>query len=265
MQLKFLFKSAVLSLASFSVLAGGMYNPEPQECASDSLCDELDYPIIWGKIITLNAGPVWANPGKSQTVQITGSQYNYYSAHRENETLGSGEIVFSLQRSIHPLVMGRIGVGIAGAGNADLQGQVWIDQNPTQDFYRYHYRVNHSRITLKGMLLGGNNQSFVNPYISASGGIGFNHSYSYRAVPVSPLYPEVLNFVNNTHSTAFSWTVGAGLSKQFLQHWRAGVGYEVANWGKNKLDPFVGQADTIGLYLNDIYTHQLLFSLSYVC
>lgn len=232
---------------------------------ADGLFDDITYPIVWGKVITLSGGPSWARGGEAQSFFANPIHYNTYIPTKKTSTMGGGEIVFSLQHTINPYLFGQIGVGFAGAGNADLQGVVWIDNNPDFAFYNYTYRLNHGRISFKGKLLGGNERSFINPYISGSAGIAYNHSYHFQAVPVSPLLPPMRGFESNTQSLAFAYTLGAGLSKSFLTNWRAEIGYEFADWGKSNLEAVHGQPYGKGLYLSNLYSHQLLFSISYLC
>lgn len=226
-------------------------------------CDQL--PMVWGKVITLSAGPAWVSGGDNQSLFRTPLQYNQYRADKQTNTIGAGEIFFGLQRALNPYVIGQFGIGLAGAGNAKLQGSVWVDNDPSQNDYRYTYNLNHARVSLKGKLLGGDSHSMVNPYISGSIAAAFNHAYHFKAVPVSPLISPVRGFQSNTESFAFSYTLGAGISKAFDNHWRGEIGYEFADWGKSALGPVFQQPYHNGLQLSNVYSHQLLFGLSYLC
>ena len=243
--------AALLSLVSSCTFADGLF-------------DDITYPVVWGKVITVGGGPAWARGGETQSFFANPVHYNTYVPLKETSTMGGGEIVFSLQHTINPYLFGQIGIGLAGAGNADLQGVIWIDSNPGFAYYTYSYRLNHARVTLKGKLLGGDAQSLVNPFISGSFGAAYNHSYHFNAIPVSPLLPPMRGFESNTQ-LGFAYTLGAGISKAFLPNWRAEVGYEFADWGKSNLGGVPLQPFDKGIYLSNLYSHQLLITLSYLC
>lgn len=222
---------------------------------------EEELPILWSSIITLSGGPAWAfSPGTDQYLYPQPlPQYNYYSYNSETSTLGSGEIFFGLQRMVQPNILGELGLGIAGAGAANLSGVVNVNGIP--DLYSFDYTVSHFRIEMKGKLIGVLFQP-VQPYISGSFGAGFNKSNSYSSLSRLPLVFPSPWFAENT-TVAFSYTLGAGLQKKITPHWQVGVGYEFADWGKSYLG---GDGFTVskGPRIDHLYTNELLFSLSYL-
>jgi hypothetical protein len=46
-------------------------------------------------------------------------------------------------------------------------------------------------------------------------------------------------------------------------HWRAGIGYEFADWGKNQLGAAPGQALGNGILLNHFYTNGIQLIIHY--
>lgn len=222
---------------------------------------EEELPILWSSIITLSGGPAWAfSPGTDQYLYPQPlPQFNYYSYNSQTSTLGSGEIFFGLQRMINPNILGELGLGVAGAGEASVSGVVNADGIP--DLYSFDYKVSHVRIEMKGKLIGVMFQP-VQPYISGSFGAGFNKANSYSSLSRSPLLFPSPWFVENT-TVAFSYTLGAGLQKKLSPHWQVGVGYEFADWGKSYLGGD-GFTLTKGPRMAHLYTNELLFSLSYL-
>jgi len=70
------------------------------------------------------------------------------------------------------------------------------------------------------------------------------------------------NFASNT-TTAFTYTLGAGVQRHLNQHWQAGIGYEFSDWGRRQLNRASGQTLNSGLSLPHLYTNGLLFNLTY--
>ena len=70
------------------------------------------------------------------------------------------------------------------------------------------------------------------------------------------------NFTSNT-TTAFTYTLGAGVQRHLNQHLQAGVGYEFADWGRSQLSRASGQTLNTGLSLSHLYTNGFLFNLTY--
>ncbi|WP_298624939.1 outer membrane beta-barrel protein [uncultured Legionella sp.] len=221
---------------------------------------EEEIPILWSSIITLSGGPAWASPGQNQYLYPQPlPQFNHYSYHSQTTTLGSGELFFGLQRMIQPNILGELGLGVAGAGEAKVSGVVNVNGIP--DVHSFDYKVSHARVEMKGKLIGVSFQP-VQPYLSGSFGAGFNSSHSYNTLSRLPyVYPSPW-FADNT-TVAFSYTLGAGLQMMLAPHWQIGVGYEWADWGKSYLGED-GSTITKGPRLTHLYTNELLFSLSYL-
>ncbi|WP_415073412.1 outer membrane protein [Legionella sp.] len=79
-----------------------------------------------------------------------------------------------------------------------------------------------------------------------------------------PLIPEAVvtpNFGNHT-TTAFSYTVGAGVQRSISSNVQVGVGYEFSDWGNSNLGRASGQTSRRGLTLNHLYTNGLMFTIS---
>ena len=71
------------------------------------------------------------------------------------------------------------------------------------------------------------------------------------------------NFASNS-TTAFTYTLGAGVQRQLNPHWQAGIGYEFADWGRSQLNRASGQTLNSGLSLSQLYTNGFLFNLTYL-
>ena len=128
--------------------------------------------------------------------------------------------------------------------------------------YAYQYKVLHTAIALKGMLLGHWNLPVI-PWISASLGVEFNKAYGFNNTPTISEEVQSPNFTSNT-TTAFTYTIGIGAERQINPHWQMGVGYEFSDWGKNHLGRAAQQTQNSGLNLNHLYTNGVLFNLTYI-
>mgnify|MGYP006336674035 CR=1 FL=1 len=215
----------------------------------------------WTKIVMLSVGPAWSSPGKAQTVFLLPDIKKTYLPDYSNSSLISGEIFVGLQRSLHSMVDGQLGVAVAGASNVNLNGTALEDGNPKLDNYVYKYNINHAHVALKGRLLTYFKETYQ-PYISGSVGVGFNHAYDFTLTP--KIYEEIPAplFQPNTVS-ALTYTLGLGVEKEIHKHFKIGLGYEFADWGQSHLGAALGQTVGDGLSLSHLYTNQLQLSLTY--
>lgn len=229
-------------------------------CAGDGGVYDPNLPLEWESVITISGGPAWAAPGKDQYLYpYPPPMNNYFIADKKATTVGSGEIYFGLQRLLSPSIIGQWGIGVAAASDAQLSGV--IDINGVADVNTYSYKVSHVRAEFKGKLIAAGCR-LVQPYLSGSLGVGFNHSHDYILTTIDAVvYPP--SYFNTNSNVSFAYTVGAGIQKMITSNWQVGVGYEFADWGKNYLggdDNLLGQ----GPGSPHLYTNELLFSLSYL-
>lgn len=219
-----------------------------------------EIPLIWSPIITLSGGPAWTTPGQALYLypQFPFPQVNYYFPTNGSSTITTGEVFFGLRHFVVPNLIGELGLGIAGATDADISGVVNVEGIPQVGVYKY--KVDHGRIELKGKLIS--SRYVLQPYISGSFGIGINNSHDFRAESFIPFlfYPA---WYGNQANIAFSYTLGLGLQYVLNSHWQVGLGYEFADWGTSQLGP---DNSTLvnGPNLTHLYTNELLFSLSYL-
>jgi len=216
----------------------------------------------WAWVGTISAGPVSANGGETQTFFLTPDITKTYVAQKSSKALASGELFLGVQRSFSSQLQGQLGLALAATSNAKMQGIIWDDADPEFDNYSYQYKVQHSRVALKGKLIADQGY-WLMPWLSGSVGVGFNRAHSFSN---TPLFFEALpnnNFSDNT-KTSFTYTLGAGVQKTLNQHWQAGLGYEFADWGKSQLGRAVGQTLNSGLALSHLYTNGILFNLTYL-
>lgn len=234
--------------------------------ALDSFYTEV-LPIVWSPIITVSAGPAWAAPGQDQYLYPPNTTpypvlIDHFQYNSNMGVLASGEIFFGLQHLIRPWLIGELGIGLAGASDAKAIGVIDVNGAPSANSFAY--KVDHGRVELKGKLID-NCYALAQPYISGGFGAGFNNSHAYVPDTVNALlYPP--NWFPSNTNIAFSYTLGLGVQTKLNSHWQVGIGYEFADWGKNFLeaDPIALPTLFYGPGLTHLYTHELLFSLSYL-
>ncbi len=217
---------------------------------------------ICAKIVTLSGGPAWYQSGATQSVNFPGNSATVFVADKPTRTLANGEIFFGLGRSLIENLYGQLGIAVAYNGEADLNG---IAAAPPV-FYQYKYKASNTRVSLKGKLLPDGNY-WLKLYLSGGIGAGFNQNYSYFISPNALLVPR---FTDHT-TVGFSFTAGVGLDARLCEHWGVGMGYEFADWGKSSLGVIGAVANTatpianLGapLEMGHLYTHELMFSISY--
>lgn len=216
----------------------------------------------WRWVAALSAGPVWDRVGTTQTFYLTPEIEKTYFANKSNDALFQGELLVGLQKRLSPMIQGQLGLAVAATSNARLSGHIWDDADPEFDNYVYDYKIQHTRVAVKGKLLADAGY-WLTPWISGSLGVGFNNSHEFENTPL--IFEAIRNpdFASHTE-TAFSYTLGAGVQKALNNHWQVGVGYEFADWGKSNLGRALGQTLNTGLSLNHFYTNGVLFNLTYL-
>ncbi|EHL31256.1 outer membrane protein [Legionella drancourtii] len=215
-------------------------------------------------VATLSAGPVWpTNAGKTQTLILTPDIEKAYIAKKSSQTLADGEFFLGAQTSALPYnLQAQLGVAVATTSQVGLSGIIWDDALPEFDNYAYKYQLRHTHVALKGKLVADRGY-FVTPWVSASIGVGFNQANSYMSWPLIEEAVPTPDFSNHM-TTAFTYTVGAGVQRNLTQNCQVGIGYEFADWGHSHLGRADGQTTRRGLALNHLYTNGLLFSISYI-
>ena len=212
-------------------------------------------------VATLSLGPVWENNGTTQTFYLAPNIEKTYAANHASHALVDGEFFLGIQKPLREKLEGQIGLAVATTGNASLSGNSWDDADSLFNNYTYHYQVRHTHLALKGKLLADRGYS-VTPWVSGSLGVGFNQAHDFSNTPTISEAVVMSNFASNT-TTAFTYTLGAGVQRQLNPHWQAGIGYEFADWGRSQLNRASGQTLNSGLSLPHLYTNGLLFNLTY--
>ncbi len=218
--------------------------------------------LSWQPVFTLSLGPAWNMQGETQTILLQPDVEKAYIATDANHTFLNAELFLGVELPAYKAIRGQLGVALAGASYAKMTGDIWEDADPEFNNYTYAYRVNHGHVALQGALLADCN-GYVLPYINGSIGVGFNRAQAFSIVPNIEEEVAAPPFQDNSQ-TAFTYTVGAGVQKEINAHWRAGVGYEFADWGKNHLNPADGQTLNTGLSMSHLYVNSLLFNISYL-
>ncbi|KTD08262.1 Outer membrane protein beta-barrel domain-containing protein [Legionella jamestowniensis DSM 19215] len=221
-----------------------------------------DGPMSLNYVVTLSAGPTWADPGETQTFYLAPGIEKTFVADNSSHVLAAGELFLGLQKTLSEHLQGQLGLAVAAAGNARLSGIIWDDADPQFDNYSYGYRINHMHVAAKAKLLF-NAGYWVIPWISGSAGVGFNHAYDFNNTPLIFEAIQMPNFSSHT-KTSFSYTLGAGIQKAVSNNWQVGLGYEFADWGKSQLNRAAGQTLNSGLSLEHLYTNGVMFNITYL-
>ena len=207
-------------------------------------------------IFTMSGGPAWYSAGQTQTFALQPGYNNTYVASKFNQVLAKGEWFLGVSHSL-----AQLGIAVATTSNASLQGQVWELGDPLFNNFTYNYNLQHTHFALKGKLLTDLMSNTFLPYISASAGVGFNLANQFM---IKSLLFESINpapFSAHT-TTAFTYTLGAGMQYAINHQWSFGIGYDFSDWGASGLGRAYGQTLNTGLTLNHLYTNQLQFNLS---
>lgn len=216
----------------------------------------------WRPVATLSSGPAWSAPGKTQTIYLQPELPETFAANSMTEVFGAGDVFLGLQHHLVHHLQAQFGVTVAGTTAIPLKGDIWQGADPDFNNLSYDYKINHAHVAVKAKFLT-DISSWIQPYVSGSLGVAFNHAYQYSSTPkLFEVLPEP-PFKQQT-VTAFTYTLGVGLQRSLNDHWSISVGYEFADWGKTSLAAATGQLSNNGLNLNHVYTHGLQFSISVV-
>lgn len=209
-----------------------------------------------------SVGPSSAKGGETQNIFLTPEIEKAYVAKKSTNSLATGELFIGKQKSLTSQFLLKLGLAAAATGNAKMQGIIWDDADPQFDNYVYQYKVEQKRLSVKGAL-SFERWKMMQPWINASIGVGFNRAYAFANQPtIFEAVPDA-DFTNKT-TTAFTYTIGAGVKTSVDRHWSYGIGYEFSDWGKSELNRAPGQTLNNGLKLNHLYTNSLLFNLIFV-
>lgn len=212
----------------------------------------------WSKIATLSLGSAWVNPHPTEIIQVKPDLKNQYRGASNSQALVDGELFLGVQRAVHHNFLGQIGVAVAAVSEAQLKGDQLSLYGDTNLLYAYN--VNHTHLALKAKVLA-EPDDIISPYVSGSLGVGFNHAYDFYVKPMNANGTSVL-FQSNT-TTAFTYTLGAGIQTDLNAAWQIGVGYEFADWGTSGLGRAAVQTLGDGLQLNHLYSNELQLNLTY--
>lgn len=226
------------------------------------------------KVISVSGGVAFTSAGKTQNLYLVKTENtpeqrqisvrNTYQADEKNSTLGTGEVFLALQWPFNEYLLTQLGVAFGGAGEVDLQGKIASNGVPTGS--RYEYKVSHGMVGARGKLITAATYAYVQPYITGLIGAGFNHVHGYHTIPQVDTELAPLWFEDNTNSFVFTYALGAGAQKMINPNWNVGLGYEFTAWGKSDLGDAASSMWTgSGPRLSNIYTHSILFAITYLC
>lgn len=249
---------ATLTSASFAGFAQAQVEPREQTTPLSSKLLEM---FKSSGVATLSLGPVWESAGNTQTFYLAPNIEKTYATNHASHGLVDGELFLGIQKPLREKLEGQIGLEVATTGNASLSGHIWDDAESQFNNYTYSYQVRHTHVAIKGKLLADRGY-IVTPWVSGSLGAGFNQSHNYSNTPTISEAVVMSNFASNT-TTAFTYTLSAGVQRHLNQHWQAGIGYEFADWGRSQLNRASGQTLNSGLSLPHLYTNGFLFNLTY--
>lgn len=215
-------------------------------------------------LISLSAGPGWTNAGTSQTIALEPDVINAYIPDNLSNphVMTNAELFLGIQKSYCNCVHGQFGLAFYASSNANLDGYIQVDGDPNFQNYAYNYKIRHEHLALKTKWFI-DNAFNMNPYVSASLGVGLNHSYSFSINPLISQEIPPPPFKSHTQ-TALSYSIGVGFERTLNCHYSIALGYELVSWGRSSLNRADGQTSSHGLRLNNLYTQGLVFNVSYI-
>ena len=151
-------KIALCSLLSISAYAGTM--------------GEIQKVNAFPYVATFSIGPVWASPGRTQTLYLTPQIEKTYTAFKPTNTLADVEVFLGIKRDLPYNLFTHVGIAGAITSQAGLSGEIWDDADPSFNNYVYGYHVQHGHVALKAKVFKDLEYSIL-PWVSGSVGGGF--------------------------------------------------------------------------------------------
>lgn len=252
-------QALLLSLACSTTALAAPSNPN--DWYSLESLSELSANFLSSFVGTLSLGPVFENAGHTQTINLGYQVDKTYTVNTNQQTLGDLELFLGLQKPLNERIQAQFGFNISGTANTKMTGNIWDDANSQFNNYLYRYEIKHTALSFKTKFLADINYT-VMPWLSAGLGVGFNQAHLFNNTPT--IYQAIANpnFASYTTS-AFTYTLGAGLQRALTQNWSMGIGYEFADWGKSQLNQNQGLTSQSVLVLDHLYTNGVLFNISY--
>lgn len=211
---------------------------------------------------TLSIGPSWTSSGETQTFDLAPGIEKSYVPNKTTKMMATGELFVGLQKPLGDKLEGQLGLALGLTSPAKLSGEIWDDADPAFNNYNYEYQIQHTRLAIKGKLIG-NWHLPVEPWVNLSLGLALNRAGQFTNSPTDPSAVMTPSFGN--HSTwAFAYTFGFGVQRNFTDRWNAGIGYEFADLGRSSLNAAPGQTMGGGLTLSHLYTHSILVSVTFI-
>lgn len=212
-------------------------------------------------VITLSAGPAWTRAGRSQNLYFPPDVVRF-TANTKKQRIAAVELFFGYQRILNSRLLGQLGLTLEENSLANLRG-TGFDQLMPSNTFSYNYNVRHMHFGLKVKLLTDiriSNDMF--PYLSAGVAAARNWAKSYIASSTSGQ-----NFVppafNSAGSSAFAYTLGAGIQMPLSETWQIGLGYELMGWGRSVLKKAPGQQGS-PLTVSNINSQEFQLNLTFL-
>ncbi len=243
-----------------------MINTYAANMQSDIACNfhESSKYIASHFVTTFSVGPVWGKGGNTQTLELTPSVIRTYDPQNTVKTIAYGELFVGAYQNVPTNFQYQLGLAVAASSKTKLSGEIWEDATPLFNNYKYDYIIQHSHLALKGKLVLDklDKKYLVIPWVAGSAGMGFNR-VRFDNAPTIDGAVATRDFKKNL-TTAFTYTLSAGLLHKINQNHKIGIGYEFADWGKSELKPSLGQTTSQVLSLRHFYTHGVLLHFSYL-
>lgn len=214
-------------------------------------------------IYDLSLGPIWANTGSTQALQLTSQVENTYVGSKVSRPLFEAAVFIGWVNNIHKNLQNQIGFTYQATSNTGVSGTIWQLSDPEFDNETYHYQVNHMHIAIKDKLVLHALSEYFQPFVNFSLGLGFNDASNFTNTPTISSVLPVPNFTNKT-TTAFSYTLGAGFQKAVTSHLTLGIAYEFEDWGRYALGLAPLQTYNATLGNQHLYTNGLQLNVSYM-
>lgn len=213
--------------------------------------------------VSISGGLNWTNAGSTQTIALQPDIIKTYAPKNlsNSNVMESGEIFLGIQKCFCEHVRTQLGVAVYFNSFAKLNGYIQEDDDLNFQNYSYQYKINHQHIALKAKGIY-ENAFNMNPYLSASLGVGLNRSYDYSSNPLISQEVSAPPFQAHT-KVAFSYSLGAGFQHTVNQRMTVAVGYQLVSWGSSALNAADGQTSGRGLSLSNLYTQGIEFNVSY--
>lgn len=209
-----------------------------------------------------------AKVGKTQDLNLVQypagipPDHNTYISESNRAAKSTIGLNFGVFLPIYKIISAGIGAGIYQSSYFDAKGKIYQLGNPEYYNMDYKYQLLNTRLVAESRIFVKISDEII-PYLLFSAGSAWNKADKYQEIPTADTHFLPQAFSSNT-TTGFTYSFGIGADYSLAEHWRLGLEYQYADWGKGRLGLSPNQNTSDHLETGKITVHSIYFRITYI-